>query len=374
MSLTIFVKSVADRTFTGYISVEDIDLDGEIVPIQVLDEAFGPYLKRGGHLMLVHKAIPVGKITQHFITKHPNTGLKAIAVYGMIFNDGGSVYDEVWDEFVNPTDVVGFSIGGKPLAFHMEAYPNKTKLVKVYDKIELHEISVVCKFENRPNKPANQHAHLIGLGHLAVGSATNPIATKSLVIKMTKDKDSKEETKEIIKEEKPADDKEEEKKDEPEDVGKSIRTEINREAEKMMGGTTALKLLQEEKIEKAKFQAQVQVLLREKEDLVKKLERQDEDFTLLSKQLKAAEIAVETWKDLFQKNISNEETLKRVLDSQHTVVNEGMMPPDQGVTSASGIGKMAKDKVSQDAAEYLYGDKPLNDDEVRRLVAQMRGV
>ena len=101
-------------------------------------------MKRGGPLLLVHKNLPVGRLTKYIETTHPESGAPAIAVHGYIHNDGSTLFDDVWKEFLYPTSPVGFSIGARPLKAHYEDIEGKS--VRVFDKIELYEVSVVCSF------------------------------------------------------------------------------------------------------------------------------------------------------------------------------------------------------------------------------------
>lgn len=365
MDFLIVIKSVTERKFTGYISVEVIDQDGDIIPIQVLKDALGPYMKRGGPLLLVHKNLPVGHLTKFIETTHPESGLPAIAVHGYIHNDGSSLFDDVWKEFLNPTSPVGFSIGARPLEAHYKEIEGKS--VRIFDKIELYEVSVVCNFQNQAHQPANQLSHLMGLGYLDVAS---PIAIASkMVIKMVKKEEEKKE-KEEEEEEKPKD-KKDPKEDKKNDMEKSIRDQAMAEAQQMLGGKASFDIIRKQKIEIAKLEKVVQESVAELDIVKTQLITSRADGVDLQQRLIKASTEVKVWKEMFQKNSSNEQFLKQLVENDAVVVNQGIMPPNQGRQAIPSVNKarQVNDKKIQD---YLTGKTQITTDaEFQKMIASI---
>lgn len=323
----IVIKSVDERTFTGYISVEIVDRQNDIVPTSCLDEAMGPYLERGGQLQLIHSNIPVGKLSHHFITIDPETLKPAVAVFGKIFK-GGTVYDKVWQEFLKEDSSVTFSIGGYPLKYHDVIV--KGKSVRSLDKIELYEVSVICDIDEKKAEPANPRATLLGLGHIA--QLPIPITVKMVLDYMGKEKEEEEVTKtDNDEEEVEKSEDEEESSDTSEDnMKKSIAEEVARDAQNMMGGQAAIKLINDANAQVITLTSTINKQARVIEDLKKDNERKNADILSLTKEKEKAILKADAWRDIFKKNSATEDVLSEMITRGKTVINEGGTPPSQG--------------------------------------------
>ncbi len=141
----LVVKDDEKRLVQGWASVEIVDRQGEIVPIDTIKEAFLDYVSNGGIVMKQHKNQPVGRVIQWNVEKNRGDidGINMIVE----INKSGVLADETWQE-VKSSIISGFSIGGKTL--EREERMNKSgDMVKVLKKIELNEVSLV-------REPANQ--------------------------------------------------------------------------------------------------------------------------------------------------------------------------------------------------------------------------
>jgi len=336
---TIIIKSYEDRTFTGYVSVEVIDQDGDIVPVKVLNESFGPYMKGGGPLLLVHQALPIGVIEKHMITKHPETGKPAVAFHGRIHNDGRSLCDATWDQFVSGAKI-GFSIGAKPIEYRVVKLEGKP--VRIFEKIELYEVSVVCDFNGHKHEPANQFASLIGLGHLEVANQI-PIAAK-MVVKMADPKPKEEEDIEAKKKES------EEASDEPtdDDIRKSIQEKVDRESERLAGGSAALSLIKKEQALNAELNKQLQTLKETNEQLILKTSQLEASVKDLSIKVKTEQITAEMWQEKYKASVSSEDSLK------------------------AGTLTKTKKAAAVEINNYLNSDVPISQEEFSKLCADAR--
>lgn len=290
----------------------------------------GAYLESGGQLQLIHSNIPVGKLTDYFVTVDKETGELALAVYGLIFNDGRSVFDRVWEEFVKQDSTVGFSIGGKPMSFHSEIIKGKT--VRFIDELELYEVSVICSIDGKPHAPANSRAKLLSLGHNVVDQPI-PIVIKMVLDMPKNDINEKEEEKPEETEDKEEDSEETEDKaveDEKSDIAKRILEEVKAKASEMMGGSAALEALQNSR--KA-----IEDLKKTNADLKLANQVVSNKFVELTKQVATLEtekrkvqIERDAWMEIFKKNTSNKDTLEKLITQGRAVVTEGGMPPNQG--------------------------------------------
>ena len=144
----IIIKDEDNRLINGYASVEIVDKQGDIVPIDALEKAMLDYMNRGGNILYGHENKPVGKVLQWNVEKHPELDVPAISLVAMIFKDY-KISDEIW-KLIHQNALKGFSIGGTALQTKEAEIPTKGK-VRVLNELELSEISVVAE-------PANQAA------------------------------------------------------------------------------------------------------------------------------------------------------------------------------------------------------------------------
>lgn len=329
---SLIIKSLENRTFTGFISVEIVDYQNDVVPVEVLKESMGVYLDSGGQLQLIHSNIPVGRLTDYYVTIDKETEQPALAVYGLIFNDGRSVFDRVWEQFTDPDTSVGFSIGGKPTKYHSETIKGKT--VRIIDALELYEVSVICSIDGKPHEPANRRAKLLSLGHV-VDQKIDIDQPISMVIKMVLDMPKnknidKEEDKPTGSEEEETDKEVEEETDKEVDISKKIQEEVEKTAMEMMGGNAALDALRESK-------KTIEALQKSNAELKLANDSISEKFVGISKELdaerearKKVEIEKNAWREMFKKNTSNKDVISKLISQGRATVTDGGMPPKQG--------------------------------------------
>lgn len=136
-----------DRLIAGWASVEVVDRQGQIVPIDELNKALLRYSIRGAPLNYGHKNHQVGRVINWYIMKHPKTGKWGVYIIGYIFS-GEKIYDVVWEAIKDGT-LTGFSIAG--IANRKEYDIVDGRSVEVLRDITITEISVV-------EKPANPEA------------------------------------------------------------------------------------------------------------------------------------------------------------------------------------------------------------------------
>ncbi len=144
----IIIKDDETRLIQGYASVEVMDRQGDLVPIDAMKEAMIKYMERGGLLLYGHQNKPIGKVLGWEIEEEPRYGVPAVKIIGQI-NKGYKLEDEVW-KLIKERQITGFSIGGTAIQVDTEKTAEGVD-ARVLKKIELSEISLVVE-------PANQGA------------------------------------------------------------------------------------------------------------------------------------------------------------------------------------------------------------------------
>lgn len=135
----------------GYASVEIIDSQKELIPLEVLKEAWNKFSENEDFMIgtLMHSNIPVIKILKEYKDSKgelwksgvDDTGLFIVAVVNDTIEKGKQAR-----ELIEKGALAGFSIGGEALASSVHC---EGKCYTRIDKMELHEIAVV-------DKPANK--------------------------------------------------------------------------------------------------------------------------------------------------------------------------------------------------------------------------
>lgn len=146
------------RIFEAWGSVEIVDKDGELIPIEELEKVMPILMDRGGYIIDQHTNRVVGKILNYEIKEHPETGKKGVFIRGKIFDDY-ELDDEVWEE-IKSGKRTGLSFGGRSKKQEIAFSFDSKQPVKILQDIEGYEFSVV-------DKPANP---------LATFEWVNPIA------------------------------------------------------------------------------------------------------------------------------------------------------------------------------------------------------
>ena len=159
-----------DRIFKGFLSVEIVDKQGDIVPIEELEKVMTALMKRGGVITDTHTNRVVGKILNW--QKVIKDGKPAILITGQIFKD--YKYDDlVWEKIKNG-EYRGLSIGGI-------ATQKKENGVNKLEQLELFEVSV-CE------TPANPEAVITAVNTLAKAdtSASNTDPIEDVLLRLAK--------------------------------------------------------------------------------------------------------------------------------------------------------------------------------------------
>ena len=144
----LIIKDDENRLIQGYASVEIMDRQGDLVPIDAMQKAMVAYSMRGAPLLYGHQNKPVGKVISWNVKEDSVYGVKAVEIVGMI-NKGYKLEDEVW-KMIKEGTITGFSIGGTAVQVATEKTTEGVD-ARVLKEIELSEISLVVE-------PANQAA------------------------------------------------------------------------------------------------------------------------------------------------------------------------------------------------------------------------
>jgi phage head maturation protease len=135
----------AARIFEGWATVEIVDKQGDIIPIDEVEKAFDIYVKNGGAIVENHSNKVVGRVISW--KREKKNGVDGIYIVGQIF-EGLEPYDEVWEKVKNGI-YKGLSFGGRAGKKAVVKYNGK--FVDVLQDITPLEISL-CE------NPANPEA------------------------------------------------------------------------------------------------------------------------------------------------------------------------------------------------------------------------
>ncbi len=145
----IVVKDDDNRLVEGWASVEVLDRQGDIVPIEAVKTAFVNYMINGGNIMKEHQNKPVGRVIQWEVAKN-EIGVEGVKMIVEI-NKNNTVADDTWRE-IKAGLLNGFSIAGRKLDSEVKM-DNGGNQIQVLKALDLNEISIV-------REPANQYALL----------------------------------------------------------------------------------------------------------------------------------------------------------------------------------------------------------------------
>lgn len=149
----IVIKEEDTRLIQGYASVEVLDRQSDMVPIDTMQKAMLKYMERGGLLLYGHENKPIGRVLNWVVKEEPRYGVPAVEIIGVI-NKGYKLDDEVW-ELIKDNKLTGFSIGGSATDIGFAKMDDGTE-ARLLKGIELSEISIVAE-------PANQGAVITGI-------------------------------------------------------------------------------------------------------------------------------------------------------------------------------------------------------------------
>lgn len=153
------------RIVAGWASVEIVDKQGDIVPVEVLERAMYDYMARGGDVFYGHHTLKVGKVVRWEV-KNMSDGKKGVWIEVQL--DRGEVADKVW-QAIKDGRLVGFSIGGVGTEekSKVKADDGTEHEVDIITSIELHDISIV-------ESPANPEAVVEAVNYMAKQESRRP--------------------------------------------------------------------------------------------------------------------------------------------------------------------------------------------------------
>lgn len=158
-SAPLELKDDGERIIAGYASVELVDKQGDIIPLDVLKKAWDKFISNPDFMtsQLLHSNVPIGK----FILEHPKCPKKAGVDDKGLFvickiRDDIKKADEAWD-MIKDSQLRAFSIGGEALK---RSFICEDRCYKRIDELELHEISIV-------GSPANQGSYFTVIKQLS---------------------------------------------------------------------------------------------------------------------------------------------------------------------------------------------------------------
>lgn len=159
------VLNEQDRLVKGWGSVEIVDKDGEVIPMEELDKAMPKIIERGAPIIDHHSNKIIGKILNYEFKKHPKTNKEGLLLTYKIFKDY-SLDDEAWSEIKSGER--GLSFGGR--AHKRESnirWKDLNGPADVLRSIEGHEFSSV-------RDPANPEATNVEANLIAKGDIEKP--------------------------------------------------------------------------------------------------------------------------------------------------------------------------------------------------------
>lgn len=152
-----------ERIFKSWISVEEVDRQGEILPIDTLLRAMPTYVKRGGVLMDQHSNRHVGKLLNYEKAIHPAKGKEALLGTFQVFKDT-EMDNKIWND-IKAGKKTGISVGGHAVAKAM-LLPSGDA-VKVLTNFSGYELSLV-------DRPANPDALITEVNYVAKADQPSP--------------------------------------------------------------------------------------------------------------------------------------------------------------------------------------------------------
>jgi len=155
------IEDEDERLVGGWVSLEVVDKQGDIIPVDELERAMLKLMDRGGFIFYGHQNKPVGKVLKWEVREHPDLNVKGVYVIAKIFKDY-KLDDEVW-KMIKEGKLKGFSVGGRSNKMdYAKVKGNGGKSVRVLKDVELNEISLV-------SSPANPYALIEEVNYFAKG-------------------------------------------------------------------------------------------------------------------------------------------------------------------------------------------------------------
>ncbi len=157
------------RTFTGYITAEVVDKQGEFIFVDEMLPLMEGYMKRMPVMSEIHTNRATGRVLSYSKADVPDTDIPAIKIDAEIFKaDNYSLYDRVWEKMVNK-EYRGLSIGGASKT--REPFIKNGKHTILLKDLELYEIAI-CP------EPANPFAKIDWVNEFAKADSTGTLKGK----------------------------------------------------------------------------------------------------------------------------------------------------------------------------------------------------
>lgn len=153
----IEVYNDQDRILQGWGTVEVVDRQGQVVPIDEIFKLMPVFVERGAPIMDMHTNKLVGKMLNYEKKIDPRSGKEGIFLTVKIF-DHLITDDMVWDK-IKKGEYTGFSMGGSA-GLKLENYQVGGQVAELLKEIGLFEFSVV-------DRPANQLSTFTGINAIA---------------------------------------------------------------------------------------------------------------------------------------------------------------------------------------------------------------
>ena len=169
LTKSLEVGDTDERTFTGYITAEVIDKQGEFIFVDEMMPLMEGYMKRMPVMSEIHTNRATGRVLGYSKATVPDTDIPAIKIDAEIFKaDNYSLYDRVWEKMVNK-EYRGLSIGGASKT--REPFIKNGRHTVLLKDLELYEIAI-CP------EPANPFAKIDWVNEFAKADETGTLKGK----------------------------------------------------------------------------------------------------------------------------------------------------------------------------------------------------
>jgi len=280
----IEIENDKERLFKAWATVETVDKQGEIIPVDTIKKLMPLLMDRGGPILDSHTNRPVGKILSYEFKE--KDGKPGVMITGKIF-DHYQLDDEIW-KGMKEGRIKGLSIGGKKRVGAMvERKDIEGKSGRELDIDELYEISIT-------SQPANPEANIVSLS-TAKSMEVEKKKAKDVEVEVVEERKNMEGKDEKI-EEKPKENvaekpKEDEKKEkvEPTNMEKLVDSisALNQKMDKLIQALIEYKDIEEEEGEEDKKDKEPEKEVKEsvkKEDITR-----EEVLKMIAEQVKKEE-------------------------------------------------------------------------------------
>lgn len=144
-----------DLIIAGYASVELPDLQGDLIPTEALQDALGRFMKQDGYrnVMFAHTSTQIGEVIPEYISKDGTKYETKVDDQGLYIivkiRKDIELVKEI-SQLIKEGLLKAFSIGGQVIKDRAQLWGGK--MIKVIDRLDLHEISCVFKGANQGAK------------------------------------------------------------------------------------------------------------------------------------------------------------------------------------------------------------------------------